>query len=90
MKRVLLRCQVALLMSASMFFAQSAVADIALGATPGSVLLLAGLDGSLLRRLIDQVEAGTPRAAHPRNDSQRVRKPAGHRTAEPPPALLSR
>lgn len=34
---------------------QSLVADIVLRATPGTVLVLAGLDGVLLRQLIDQV-----------------------------------
>ena len=43
---------------------QRSVADIVLNATPGAVLVLAGLDGSLLHRLIDCVESkpNSPRA----------------------------
>jgi hypothetical protein len=43
---------------------QRSVANIVLNATPGAVLVLAGLDGSLLHRLIDCVESeeNSPRA----------------------------
>ena len=44
--------------------AESAIAEIVLNAKPGAVLVLAGVESALLRRLLDQVEpqATTPRA----------------------------
>ena len=47
---------------------QESVAGLVLKATPGAVLVLAGLDGTLLRRLMDQVEAepNSARALFPR------------------------
>jgi very-short-patch-repair endonuclease len=43
---------------------ESAIAEIVLGANPGAVLVLAGVNASLLHRLIDEVvpRANTPRA----------------------------
>jgi hypothetical protein len=42
----------------------ASVSDVVLNATPGAVLVLSCLDGTLLRRHIDQVEAkpSSPRA----------------------------
>jgi very-short-patch-repair endonuclease len=63
---------------------QSAVADIALGATPGAVLVLAGMDGALLRRLIDQVEttANSPRALFAQISRAQTAEAAVHQLAD--------
>jgi very-short-patch-repair endonuclease len=63
---------------------QSAVAGIVLGATPGKVLVLAGPDGALLRRLIDQAEPqpNFPRALFAQISRAQTAEAAMHQLAD--------